>query len=163
LNECEGDCDGDYECRDPLICYHDQVPPGCSGTMDSSYYDYCGRPNGAHTVDGVMLVDSNLTDSDEFVEWMDSVDGMDSDYVENDGMSYDELPEKDASDEALVPVDGWTIDVDYDDLIMVLGVLLVALCAVNLAVMVYQRGKTQSVYSPVKFAAESDTEIEVGA
>jgi hypothetical protein len=87
----------------------------------------------------------------------------DTDYVENDGMGYDELAEEDASDESMVPADGWTIAVDYDDLVMVLGVLLVALCAVNLGVMLCQRGKGQRVYSPVKFAAESDTEMEVGA
>ena len=42
LSACQGDCDDDDSCADDLICYHNAVPPGCTGTAYSSLSDYCG-------------------------------------------------------------------------------------------------------------------------
>ena len=48
LRMCQGDCDGDYECAQGLLCFsrygYDNVPIGCSGTpVDDA--DYCHNPN----------------------------------------------------------------------------------------------------------------------
>jgi len=43
LGHCQGDCDDDDECQDGLICFHDDLPPGCKGTPSSSY-DFCYDP-----------------------------------------------------------------------------------------------------------------------
>lgn len=103
------------------------------------------------------MLDSNVT--------LGSVDGMDTDFDEYDGMDYDidEMIDEDWSDESVIPVGGWSITVHYHDVVMVLGVLLVVLCALNMGVMLCRGGKAKRVYSPVKFAAESDTEMEIGA
>jgi len=45
LTECEGDCDYDSDCSGNLLCFHDGVPPGCSGSVYSSYSDYCYDPS----------------------------------------------------------------------------------------------------------------------
>ena len=49
LNECEGDCDGDHQCADGLVCYQreagNEEVPGCTGgASDSKVTDYCIRP-----------------------------------------------------------------------------------------------------------------------
>jgi len=90
-------------------------------------------------------------------------EAMAMDFDEYDGIDYDEMIDEDLSDESVVPAGGWSISVHYHDLVMVLGVMLVVLCAVNLGVMLCRRGKAKRVYSPVKFAAESDTEMEIMA
>ena len=41
LGACEGDCDSDDSCAEGLECYHDGVPPGCTGTTYTSWSDYC--------------------------------------------------------------------------------------------------------------------------
>jgi hypothetical protein len=48
LARCEGDCDGDSDCEDGLVCFQQdalEAPPipGCTGT-DSSDWDYCFKP-----------------------------------------------------------------------------------------------------------------------
>lgn len=49
LQQCEGDCDGDYDCAGELVCHHrdpdapDNVP-GCAG-RDTTTRDYCVRPS----------------------------------------------------------------------------------------------------------------------
>jgi len=53
LNECQGDCDNDGHCSDGLKCYHNGVPPGCSGTLHSDGADYCYDPtSGNSAADG---------------------------------------------------------------------------------------------------------------
>jgi len=55
LRECEGDCDGDYDCADGLRCWHqednegNQAPKGCSGRPDmlADYEDFCYDPRSA--------------------------------------------------------------------------------------------------------------------
>merc|ERR1719295_1070120 len=44
LYECQGDCDFDHDCDGSMLCYHDGIPPGCTGTY-TSYMDYCYDPN----------------------------------------------------------------------------------------------------------------------
>lgn len=51
LNECEGDCDKDGDCRDDLICIQRNTDsykpvPGCLGGETNSWgTDYCARPD----------------------------------------------------------------------------------------------------------------------
>lgn len=45
LAECEGDCDYDSDCSGNLVCYHDGVPPGCSGSVYHYLSDYCYDPS----------------------------------------------------------------------------------------------------------------------
>ena len=45
LGECQGDCDYDSHCDAGLLCYHDDVPPGCYGSPSDGLYDYCYDPN----------------------------------------------------------------------------------------------------------------------
>merc|ERR1719412_1489961 len=50
LENCQGDCDYNSDCRDGLVCYEDKVPPGCTGELfweaasPTHYGDYCGYP-----------------------------------------------------------------------------------------------------------------------
>jgi hypothetical protein len=52
LDRCEGDCDGDYDCKGELVCHHRDVDktgqfgyvPSCVG-RDTSTTDYCIRPS----------------------------------------------------------------------------------------------------------------------
>ena len=41
LKNCEGDCDNDASCAEGLKCYHNGIPPGCTGTIYNAYADYC--------------------------------------------------------------------------------------------------------------------------
>eukprot|EP01083_Nonionella_stella_P254682 874909_1 len=47
--ECEGDCDGNAQCSENLLCWEregnqQQLPPGCEGTATENW-DYCYDPN----------------------------------------------------------------------------------------------------------------------
>jgi len=140
--------------RDNLVCYlGDPWYPAANVLVKNLHYGPT-KVGSAHSVNEEMM-DSNTAAG--------SVDEMDPEYDDYDVMGYDSLAEEGASDESVVPAGGWSIVVHYDDLVMVLGVLLVVLCALNLGVMLCQRGKAKRMYSPVKFAAESDTEMEIGA
>jgi len=48
LGLCQGDCDGDSDCEEGLVCYqrepYDPIPSGCRGSL-SWRTDYCVRPN----------------------------------------------------------------------------------------------------------------------
>jgi len=45
LGHCQGDCDSDNDCASGMLCSHDSVPSGCSGTASSPFYDFCYDPN----------------------------------------------------------------------------------------------------------------------
>jgi len=45
LKNCEGDCDSDASCAEGLECYHNGIPPGCTGTLSSWAADYCYDPS----------------------------------------------------------------------------------------------------------------------
>merc|ERR1719334_2891180 len=59
---CEGDCKDDEDCSGDLECYHrgqtgvTNLPPGCYGSFDSDYTDFCYDPNcHAYVIDYVDL------------------------------------------------------------------------------------------------------------
>merc|ERR1719244_2549340 len=66
LGHCEGDCDGDSDCESGMICYHDQVPPGCTGESNATSFDFCGDPN--WNVD-----DSDMTYASSTWKWVNEV------------------------------------------------------------------------------------------
>lgn len=45
LSVCQGDCDSDSDCSGELECYHDGVPPTCSGSVYNTFADYCYAPD----------------------------------------------------------------------------------------------------------------------
>ncbi len=48
LNECEGDCDRNSDCKGNLICFEregGELVPGCLGGEEGSSTDYCIRPD----------------------------------------------------------------------------------------------------------------------
>lgn len=49
LNECEGDCDSDADCNGNLKCYHDAMPPGCTGNYVTNA-DFCYDPSNSGKV-----------------------------------------------------------------------------------------------------------------
>jgi len=47
LGQCEGDCDNDSDCVQPLVCYQregNELVPGCEGSGISNF-DYCTNPD----------------------------------------------------------------------------------------------------------------------
>ena len=48
LDECEGDCEVDDDCKGDLLCWQRQgsqpIPPGCSGHVHAPNHDYCWDP-----------------------------------------------------------------------------------------------------------------------
>ena len=116
LGQCEGDCDEDSDCRGGLKCYHRGFvitgnPPGCSGGPHSRYHDYCwGGEQGI-----VSALSPGVMMEDPF----------DAD--------YDPMVEDPSNESPNLYV------IHYYDLIPVLLVSLVVLCAINLCVTVRQR------------------------
>eukprot|EP01083_Nonionella_stella_P166183 554850_1 len=62
--ECEGDCDGNAQCSENLLCWErnpgDPNPPGCSG-IPTPDWDYCYDPNRAFVAD-VNVNGNNLVE-----------------------------------------------------------------------------------------------------
>jgi len=47
LTECQGDCDNDNDCQGNLVCFHEDKPGDCDGTVHENILkgDYCGNSN----------------------------------------------------------------------------------------------------------------------
>jgi len=65
LSECQGDCDGDTDCEGDLRCFHDAVPPGCTGSLYHSMADYCYDPT---TSSAVVAAPNELAPPEEYVD-----------------------------------------------------------------------------------------------
>lgn len=62
LSLCQGDCDNDSDCEGDLVCVHDAVPEGCSGTLATRSDDYCGLKG--DTVDAAAAVTKERVNND---------------------------------------------------------------------------------------------------
>jgi len=103
LDECEGDCDDDSDCASGLTCYHDDVPPGCTGTAVSGA-DYCYDDSTTTTMPTTTDDDSFVTTDDNtdvvFIDWdpsalLDECEGDcddDSDCVSGLTCYHDDVP-----------------------------------------------------------------------
>jgi len=131
LGECEGDCDSDDECEADLICYHNEAPRECVGTMKTSNTDYCGRSN------------SPCSSAQS---------------VSNPSIPVSVIPETPVLVFALSIKDWY--EAHYYELGLFLVSLLVVLCVINVCVVMNRPRRKVKVYAPVKYM-ESDTESTV--
>ena len=134
LGWCQGDCDNDSHCEGDLKCFHDTVPPGCSGTAASNSADYCGS-------DQIRIVSSSVEFGPDIPPDTDIPTAL-----SNPDMSVD-----------------WSEWFRYfhDEILSILCFFVIVLCGLNLCVLMAKRKKRH--YILVKFvesAEESDLETE---
>jgi len=146
LGACQGDCNTDSDCDGDIKCYHDQIPPGCVGSMDAGQ-DYCGNP--LFSTSSGKSVPVHI-EPDSPVNVNPQVPVSVNPQVPNSVNPETPLLVFDPS------IKEW-YHAHYYELSLFLVSLLVVLCVVNVCVVMNRPRRKVKVYAPVKYM-ESETE-----